>query len=75
MADATLQAADHRYVSFPERQLASVAKKAKLTRRLPPSPFASVAHIGAQQLDLPGNIITIAREIGPVFLIDGTGCL
>ena len=23
--------------------------------------------IGAQQLDLPGNIITIDREMGPVF--------
>ena len=32
----------------------------------------STYYNGAQQLDLPGNIITIATEIGRVFLIDGT---
>ena len=31
--------------------------------------------IGAQQLDLPGNVITIDGEMGLVFLIDGTVCL
>ena len=31
-------------------------------------------NLGVQQLDLPGNIITIDREIGPLILMDGTVC-